>query len=125
VRTLTVRALDGISFHVRDARPSAWSANPACGKSTAGRAALRLIEPDAGEIIFKGENVVTASKARLRELRRKLQIIFQDSLCLAQSAPADRQGADRADARARHRARRSAKSTRAPSSPRSGSRTMR
>jgi peptide/nickel transport system ATP-binding protein len=78
VRTVTVRALDGISFHVRDGEAFALVGESGCGKSTAGRAALRLVEPDVGEIIFKGENVVTASKARLRELRRKLQIIFQD-----------------------------------------------
>src|SRR5206468_11188760 len=78
VRTVTVRALDGISFHVRDGEAFGLVGESGCGKSTAGRAALRLIEPDAGEIVFKGENVVTASKARLRVLRRKLQIIFQD-----------------------------------------------
>ena len=77
-RTVTVRALDGISFDVRDGEAFGLVGESGCGKSTAGRAALRLVEPDAGEIIFKGENVVTASKARLRELRRKLQIIFQD-----------------------------------------------
>jgi oligopeptide/dipeptide ABC transporter ATP-binding protein len=77
-RTVIVRALDGISFQVRDGAAFGLVGESGCGKSTAGRAALRLIEPDTGEIIFKGENVVTASKARLRVLRRKLQIIFQD-----------------------------------------------
>src|SRR4029077_1409308 len=77
-RTVTVRALDGISFHVRDGEAFGLVGESGCGKSTAGRAGLRLIEPDAGEIVFKGENVVTASKARMRVLRRKLQIIFQD-----------------------------------------------
>src|SRR5512132_933167 len=77
-RTVTVRALDGISFQVRDGEAFGLVGESGCGKSTAGRAALRLVEPDAGEIIFKGENVVTASRAHLRELRRKLQIIFQD-----------------------------------------------
>jgi oligopeptide/dipeptide ABC transporter ATP-binding protein len=77
-RTVTVRALDGISFRVRDGEAFGLVGESGCGKSTAGRAALRLVEPDAGEIVFKGENVVTASKARMRELRRKLQIIFQD-----------------------------------------------
>ena len=66
-RSVTVRALDGISFDVRDGEAFGLVGESGCGKSTAGRAALRLLEPDAGEIIFKGENVVTASKARLRE----------------------------------------------------------
>jgi oligopeptide/dipeptide ABC transporter ATP-binding protein len=78
VRTVTVRALDGISFHVNDGEAFGLVGESGCGKSTAGRATLRLIEPDAGDIVFKGENVVAAGKARLRELRRKLQIIFQD-----------------------------------------------
>ena len=77
-RTVTVRALDGISFRVRDGEAFGLVGESGCGKSTAGRAVLRLVEPDAGEIVFKGENVIAASKARLRELRRKLQIIFQD-----------------------------------------------
>jgi len=78
VRTVTVRALDGISFHVGYGEAFGLVGESGCGKSTAGRAALRLIEPDAGDIVFNGENVVAAGKPRLRELRRKLQIIFQD-----------------------------------------------
>jgi peptide/nickel transport system ATP-binding protein len=77
-RTVTVRALDGISFRVRDGEAFGLVGESGCGKSTAGRAVLRLIEPDAGEIIFKGENIITAGKERMRALRRKLQIIFQD-----------------------------------------------
>jgi oligopeptide/dipeptide ABC transporter ATP-binding protein len=77
-RTVTVRALDGISFIVRDGEAFGLVGESGCGKSTAGRAVLRLVEPDDGEIVFKGENIVAASKARMRELRRKLQIIFQD-----------------------------------------------
>src|SRR5258708_14875524 len=77
-RTVTVRALDGISFTVRDGEAFGLVGESGCGKSTAGRAVLRLVEPDEGEIVFKGENIITAGKARMRELRRKLQIIFQD-----------------------------------------------
>src|SRR5258708_15888958 len=77
-RTVTVRALDGISFRVRDGEAFGLVGESGCGKSTAGRAVLRLVEPDAGEIVFKGENVITAGKERMRALRRKLQIIFQD-----------------------------------------------
>jgi len=77
-KTVTVRALDGVSFHVGEGEAFGLVGESGCGKSTAGRAILRLIEPDEGEIAFKGENVVTAPRSRLRVLRRKLQIIFQD-----------------------------------------------
>src|SRR5258705_7129705 len=77
-RTVTVRALDGISFTVRDGEAFGLVGESGCGKSTAGRAVLRLVEPDEGEIVFKGENIIAAGKSRMRELRRKLQIIFQD-----------------------------------------------
>jgi peptide/nickel transport system ATP-binding protein len=78
VRTVTVRALDGISFHVRDGEAFGLVGESGCGKSTAGRAILRLIEPDEGAVAFKGENVLAAGRTRMIELRRKLQIIFQD-----------------------------------------------
>jgi oligopeptide/dipeptide ABC transporter ATP-binding protein len=49
-----------------------------CGKSTLARLVLRLIEPDAGEVRFDGEDVLAARRARLRQLRRRMQVIFQD-----------------------------------------------
>ena len=77
-RKITVRAVDGISFAVRGGEAFGLVGESGCGKSTAGRAVLRLVEPDDGSIHFKGEDVRIASKARLRLLRRKMQIIFQD-----------------------------------------------
>src|SRR5258708_18314335 len=77
-RRVTVRALARISFRVRDGEAFGLVGESGCGKSTAGRAVLRLVEPDAGEIVFKGENIITVGKERMRALRRKLQIIFQD-----------------------------------------------
>ena len=49
-----------------------------CGKSTLGRCILRLIEPTDGEVIYQGENIVGCSKEKMKELRKELQIIFQD-----------------------------------------------
>jgi oligopeptide/dipeptide ABC transporter ATP-binding protein len=77
-RTVTVRALDGISFEVRAGEAFGLVGESGCGKSTAGRAVLRLIEPDEGSVTYKGENVLAAGKETLRALRRKMQIIFQD-----------------------------------------------
>ncbi|WP_022729864.1 ABC transporter ATP-binding protein [Fodinicurvata sediminis] len=77
-RKAKLHALDGISFDVQEGEAYGLVGESGCGKSTAGRALLRLIEPDSGEVEFKGESVTSASKQRLRELRRHIQIIFQD-----------------------------------------------
>ena len=73
-----VRALSGISFSVRKGEAFGLVGESGCGKSTAGRAILRLIEPDTGHIRFKGEDVRAAGARRLRQLRRAIQIVFQD-----------------------------------------------
>ena len=77
------------------------------GKTTTGRCILRLIEPTSGEVRFKGEDVLAFSRARMRQARRDMQIVFQDPVLLAQPAHArrrHRRGAadhppDRAEAR--------------------------
>jgi peptide/nickel transport system ATP-binding protein len=76
--TVTVRALDGISFAVRSGEAFGLVGESGCGKSTAGRAVLRLIPADEGRVAFKGVDVLGADKRTLRDLRRKLQIVFQD-----------------------------------------------
>ena len=55
-----------------------WLANPGCGKSTVGRCLLRLIEPTAGKIEFEGRDVLSFGKNEMRDIRRQMQIVFQD-----------------------------------------------
>jgi peptide/nickel transport system ATP-binding protein/oligopeptide transport system ATP-binding protein len=74
----TVKAVDGISFSVDRGETLALVGESGCGKSTTARAVLRLVEPTAGSVRFDGEELTEASTERLRELRREMQIVFQD-----------------------------------------------
>jgi oligopeptide/dipeptide ABC transporter ATP-binding protein len=77
-KTPVVQALNGISFAVDAGEAFGLVGESGCGKSTAGRAVLRLVEPDAGSVRFKGEDVLAADGKRLRRLRQAMQIVFQD-----------------------------------------------
>ncbi len=75
-----VVALDDIGLRIERGETLALVGPSGSGKSTAARAILRLIEPDAGDIRFKGEDFLALHGARLRAMRAKLQMVFQDPL---------------------------------------------
>lgn len=74
----TLHAVDDVSFQIEKGKTLGLVGESGCGKSTTGRAILRLIEPSSGEVIFDGEDVASFNKKRLRAARKDMQIIFQD-----------------------------------------------
>ncbi len=72
------KAVDDVTLKVRKGRTLGLVGESGCGKTTLGRSILRLLEPTAGEVIYNGVNVTNLNKKEMREIREKMQIIFQD-----------------------------------------------
>lgn len=73
-----LHAVDDVTFNIEEGKTLGVVGESGCGKSTTGRAILRLLEPTSGEVIFNGVNVTKQNKQEMRNLRRQMQIIFQD-----------------------------------------------
>src|SRR5256712_1454838 len=75
---LSVHAVDGVSFTLKPGEIFGLVGESGCGKTTTGRAVLRLVDSTSGSIKFEGMNITTLKEERLRPLRTRMQIIFQD-----------------------------------------------
>ncbi|WP_369602940.1 ATP-binding cassette domain-containing protein [Hahella sp. SMD15-11] len=79
-KTVTLKAVDGVSFNVMPGETLGIVGESGCGKSTLGRAILQLIPPTEGQVLWYGQDLTRMDKALLRAQRENLQIIFQDPL---------------------------------------------
>ena len=87
--TYVVRACDHVSFDLRAGETLSIVGESGCGKSTTGRAVLRLLDVDSGEVLHRGKSLLRMTRHELQEERRNLQMIFQDPYA-SLDPPADR-----------------------------------
>lgn len=74
----TLHAVDDVSFTIERGKTLGIVGESGCGKSTTGRAILRLLEPTSGKVVFDGKDITSLSAAEMRKMRSDMQIIFQD-----------------------------------------------
>ncbi len=74
----SVKAVDDISFKIKEGETFGLVGESGCGKSTTARAILRLIEPTDGQVIYEGEDILSFPRKKMFDIRKKIQIIFQD-----------------------------------------------
>jgi len=73
-----IKAVDGVGFDIERGRTLGLVGESGCGKSTVGKTILKLLEPDGGKVIFRGENISDFSRDQMKPLRKQMQIVFQD-----------------------------------------------
>jgi peptide/nickel transport system ATP-binding protein len=73
-----LHAIDDVSFYINKGETLGLVGESGCGKSTTGRAILRLHEPTSGQVLYNGEDIVNYSNGKMKNMRKKMQIVFQD-----------------------------------------------
>lgn len=78
-----LHAVDDVSFQIEKGKTLGIVGESGCGKSTTGRAILRLIEPTDGQVVFEGQDILKLDKKQLRKMRSRMQIIFRTHILLS------------------------------------------
>lgn len=77
-KSISVKAVNNITFDIYEGETYGLVGESGCGKSTVGRSLLRLIEPSGGQVLYNGQDILSASKKRMQHIRQELQMVFQD-----------------------------------------------